>query len=314
MKFADQLIAAIQKKKNSVCVGLDPRFGSLPPEIRERVDESDPQSIASSYETFCKGILDVVADLVPIVKPQSAFFEALGPAGVNALASIVAYAKSKNVLLLMDAKRGDIGSTAEAYAAAYLGELQTGLSSDALTVNPYMGVDTLQPFLDACNSNDRGMFVLVKTSNPGSGHFQDRTMNQDDSGNDISGSDQASHETLFEAVAKEVESLALGTVGESGYGAVGAVVGATYPEQLGMLREKMPHSILLIPGFGAQGGGVEDVKPGFDSNGLGAVVNSSRGIIFAYKNQEFAAGNWQRSVEMACRKMTEQLSVSAMKN
>lgn len=314
MKFADQLIAAVQKKNNSVCVGLDPRLGSLPPEIRERVDVSDPRSIASSYEAFCKGVLDVVSDLVPIVKPQSAFFEALGPAGVNALASVVAYAKAKNVLLLMDAKRGDIGSTAEAYAAAYLGESQTGLSSDALTVNPYMGVDTLQPFLDACNSNDRGMFVLVKTSNPGSGHFQDRTVIQMNSDDHISETDQALHETLFEAVAKEVESLALGTVGEGGYGAVGAVVGATYPEQLGMLREKMPHSILLIPGFGAQGGGVEDVKPGFDSNGVGAIVNSSRGIIFAYNNREFAADNWQKSVEMACRKMTKQLSISAMKN
>ena len=307
MKFADQLIAAIQKKNNSVCVGLDPRFESLPPEIRDGIDKSDAKAVSQAYEIFCKAILDVVADLVPIVKPQSAFFEALGPAGVNALANVVAYAKSKNVLLLMDAKRGDIGSTAEAYAEAYLGKTQSGLSSDALTVNPYMGIDTLQPFLTACQSNDRGMFVLVKTSNPGSGHFQDRLLEQD------SGTNPSSNKTLFQAVANEVELLAAATVGERGYGAVGAVVGATYPQQLGMLREQMPHSILLIPGFGAQGGGVEDVKPGFDLNGVGAIVNSSRGIIFAYNNQEFAANDWQKSVEMACKKMVDQLSVSAMK-
>jgi orotidine-5'-phosphate decarboxylase len=307
MKFTDQLIAAIQKKNNSVCVGLDPRFGSLPPAIRDGVDRSDVKAVALAYEMFCKAILDVVADLVPIVKPQSAFFEALGPAGVNALANIVAYAKSKNVLLLMDAKRGDIGSTAEAYAEAYLGETQTGLSSDALTVNPYMGVDTLRPFLDACQSNERGMFVLVKTSNPGSGHFQDRILDK------VSGTNPLTKETLFQAVANEIELLAAATVGESGYGAVGAVVGATYPQQLAMLREQMPHAILLIPGFGAQGGGVEDVKPGFDLNGVGAIVNSSRGIIFAYNNPEFVANEWQQSVEMACKSMTEQLSVSAMK-
>lgn len=301
MNFADQLIDSIQFKGNVVCVGLDPRLESLPDEIRNGVDADDPTSVANAFREFCFGVVDVVADLVPVVKPQSAFFEALGPSGSLALAEVVGYARSKNLLVIMDAKRGDIGSTATAYAQAYLGATGKGIDSNALTVNPYMGSDTLKPFVDAAQSNDNGVFVLVKTSNPGSGDFQDQQSLED------------SNTRLFHKVADVVEELSAKTVGESGYGIVGAVVGATYPQQLGELRERMPHTLFLIPGFGAQGGGVDDVMPGFDEEGLGAIVNSSRGIIFAYNQKEFeTAGSWQASVEAACQKMASQLSLSAI--
>lgn len=284
-----------------MCVGLDPRLDNLPNELKLNVDRSNSKSVADAFEQFCRSVVDVVAPIVPIVKPQSAFFEAMGPAGVQALANVVEYASSQNLLVLMDAKRGDIGSTATAYASAYLGSERAGLVSDALTVNPYMGVDTLEPFVDACKGNDKGIFVLVKTSNPGSGHFQDQKLG--DSG-----------ATLFESVATEIEKLNEGAIGDHGYGPVGAVVGATYPEQLVDLRKKMPHSILLIPGFGAQGGGVDDVRGGFEGNGMGALVNSSRGIIFAYEKVEEGQANWQQAIEAECRKTAELLSVDALKS
>ena len=299
MNFADQLQQAVLSKGNSLCVGLDPRLKNLPAELKNRVDPGTSQSIAEAYESFCRAIIDVVAPLVPIVKPQSAFFESIGPAGVQALANVVRYAREKNVLVLMDAKRGDIGSTAQAYAEAYLGERNDHLVSDALTVNPYMGVDTLDPFVASATANRKGIFVLVKTSNPGSGHFQDQTV-------------EGRGERLFEMVADEVEKLSAAHVGDCGYGPVGAVVGATYPEQLETLRRRMPHVILLIPGFGAQGGGVEDVREGFDKQGTGAIVNSSRGIIFAYEKEQHAGIAWQDAIAAECRQAAESLSVKAL--
>lgn len=301
MNFADKLIAAVQSKGNSVCVGLDPRLNNLPAALKPTIDPADQQSIAAAFESFCKQVIDVVAPIVPIVKPQSAFFEAVGPHGVEALGHVVQYASQKGLLVLMDAKRGDIGSTAQAYAQAYLEPDTSELSSDALTVNPYMGVDTLEPFVKVSEANGNGLFVLVKTSNPGSGHFQDQTIDSEKA-------------RLYELVADQVESLSKSRRGDSGYGPVGAVVGATYPEQLRSLRQRMPSSLLLIPGFGAQGGGVADVKPGFDAAGLGAIVNSSRGIIFAYEKPEHSESNWQAAVESECQKMANQLSVEAMRS
>ena len=298
MNFADKLISAIKNKGNGVCVGLDPRLAQLPNELTGNLNRDDSHAVANAFESFCIEVIEQVHNLVPIVKPQSAFFEALGPDGVKALAKVVAHARSRNLLVLMDAKRGDIGSTAEAYAQAYLAT--GGLESDALTVNPYMGVDTLQPFVDAARDNAKGLFVLVKTSNPGSGHFQDKEFGE-------------SKQTLFELVAEEVEKLSNDSVGDSGYGIVGAVVGATYPEQLEQLRHAMPHSILLIPGFGAQGGGVDDVRAGFDESGLGAIVNSSRGIIFAYNKEEYQDTDWRSAIRLECEKTAGLLSVEALR-
>ena len=251
---------------------------------------------AAAYKAFCCGIIDVVADLVPAVKPQAAFFEQLGPAGCAALADVVRYARSRNLVVVMDAKRGDIGSTAMAYASAYLGE-SSPWGADALTVNPYLGDDSLTPFVDQATQHDAGIFVLVKTSNPGGKLFQDL---------------ESSGQKIHEYVADHVESLAAQTAGECGYGVVGAVVGATYPEELAALRERMPHTWFLVPGFGSQGGTAEDVMGGYDTSGLGAIINSSRAIIFAHARPEYEAigkSDWQRAVEHATRDMISQLRV-----
>ncbi len=283
--FGQRLTAAIQLKQTPLMVGLDPRFERLPPELTQGVEAQNSEQAAAAYEKFCVEIIDVVADLVAVVKPQFAFFEQLGPAGMNALKNVVRYATDRKIIVIGDAKRGDIGSTAEAYANAYLNPNIDGICCDALTVNPFMGVDTLEPFVNVALEHGRGVFVLVKTSNPGSGKFQDVPVENN---------------TLFETVADEVQKLAETSCSGQGYGAVGAVVGATYPEQLVKLRQRMKNAPILIPGFGAQGGTAQDVVGGFDSAGNGAVINSSRGIIFAYENEKWSdCRDWRDAVQRA---------------
>jgi orotidine-5'-phosphate decarboxylase len=293
--FGDRLAQAVQRCGNPVLVGLDPRWEQLPTVLR--TDDPSLEQQANAYVAFCTEIIDVVAPLVPAVKPQAAFFEQLGPHGMNALASVIAYARKKGLLVILDGKRNDIGSTATAYADAYLGDKSNSAwSADALTVSPYLGDDSLSPFVDVCKTRKTGIFVLVKTSNPGGKTFQDLICDG---------------RPLYRHVADHVEKLAVETVGEYGYGAVGAVVGATYPAQLAELREAMPHSWFLVPGYGAQGGSAADVAPAFDSQGLGAIVNNSRGIIFAHARKEFAhlpPGRWQEAVEAATREMIAQLA------
>ena len=293
--FADRLAEAVTARKTPGVVGLDPRWESLPACLQTG-NANDLVTRAESYETFCREVIDVVAPLVPAVKPQMAFFEELGPAGMWALSVVVRYAHSRGLLVILDGKRGDIGSTATAYAAGLLGRDRSAWGGDALTVNPYLGDDSLQPFVEVAVEHDAGLFVLVKTSNPGGKMFQDL---------------QVDRSTLFEHVGQYVETLADQTVGKCGYGAVGAVVGATYPAQLASLREAMPHTWFLVPGFGSQGGTAADVAPAFDKNGLGAIVNSSRAIIFAHRRPEFAerfgGTRWQQAVEAATREMNEQL-------
>lgn len=290
--FADRLTAAIHEKRNGALVGLDPRAQQLPESCRPESDT--PQDIARAYTRFCNGIIDVVADLVPAVKPQAAFFEQLGPPGMVALQEVIAYARKQQLLVILDAKRGDIGSTAEAYAAGYLGATSP-YGADSLTVNPYLGDDSLTPFVDRAKKEDAHVFLLVKTSNPGGKRFQDLLANG---------------QPVYDYVADHVEALAAESVSSSGYGVVGAVVGATYPQELAALRQRMPHAFLLIPGFGSQGGSAQDVAPGFDAQGGGALVNSSRAIIFSYQRAEYesaAANGWQRAVEQATRDMIAQL-------
>jgi len=280
--FGDRLTAAIKAKRTPLVVGLDPRWYNLPDEIKAGGNK------AEAFETFCKGVIDVVAEKVPAVKPQSAFFEQLGPAGVVALGNVTEYAHSKGLLTIMDAKRGDIGSTAMAYANAYLDRSESGpWRCDSLTVNPYLGDDSLTPFCDVADEHGAGIFVLAKTSNPGSKTFQEKSFTDPP-------------QKLFECVADHLQNLASANLGESGYGNVGAVVGATWPEELVALRRRMPNVIFLIPGFGAQGGSAADIAGGLDENGLGGVINSSRGIIFAYERPEFEAiVNWQDAVGLA---------------
>lgn len=297
--FGQRLAQAVEHKKNPVCVGIDPRASSLPDSLRPAPNAS-LESISQAFERFSLEIIDAIADLVPIIKPQAAFFEELGPYGTLALHNVVRYATKRGLLVVMDAKRGDIGTTATAYANAYLGSGPHGSASyspwgaDALTINPYLGADTLEPFTKRCGESGSGVFVLVKTSNPGSSFFQDQQLEDG--------------RTVSEKIADHVESLSKATRGTLGYGDVGAVVGATYPKQLQAMRERMPSTWILIPGYGAQGGSAQDVKLGFDSRGLGAIVNSSRGIIFAYEQPKYQADTWIKSVRNATLDMIDALS------
>jgi orotidine-5'-phosphate decarboxylase len=289
--FGDRLASSVEQKNSAVCVGLDPRFRQLPESLRTGLDEQNLEEVASVFRVFCIEVIDAVSDVVPVVKPQAAFFEQLGPSGMQALADVIQHARQANLLVLLDGKRGDIGSTSAGYASAYLGE-SSAWQCDALTVNPYLGADTLEPFETRANRTGSGIFVLVKTSNPGSGFLQDQN---------VSGT------MLYEKVARQVQAWSQASSGNSGYGNVGAVVGATYPDQLAELRRAMPNCWILIPGFGAQGGGVEDVRPGFDRHGNGAIVNSSRGIIFAYARDSAPSNDWQTCVRQAAIDMRDRL-------
>lgn len=291
--FADRLADAVRKCGNPVVVGLDPRWEQLPVLLRGLDDSLLAK--AQAYRTFCCEILDVVAGRVAAVKPQMAFFEELGPPGMSALLEIVQHARQLGVLVILDGKRNDIGSTAEGYARAYLGA-ESPWQADSLTISPYLGDDSLTPFVKQAIQTASGLFVLVKTSNPGGRTFQDLSIDG---------------QPLYRRVAQLVEKLAADSCADCGYGAVGAVVGATYPEQLAELRAAMPHAWFLVPGFGAQGGSAEDVKAAFDDRGLGAIINSSRAIIFAHERPEYARyaqSSWQTAVQRATEDMIAQLS------
>ncbi|MCO8121504.1 orotidine-5'-phosphate decarboxylase [Stieleria sp. TO1_6] len=297
MSFATQLAAAVRRTRSVTCVGLDPRKASLPAPLRDAIDADRPEQWAAAYTQFCCEIIDVVADLVPCVKPQAAFFEQLGPAGMISLGEVVAHARKRELLVILDGKRNDIGSTATAYADAYLGA-DSPWGSDSLTVSPYLGRDSIEPFVEMCDQRGAGVFVLVKTSNPGGGLLQNR---------------QSDGQTVYARVAELLTELNASRTNADGYGPLGAVVGATYPEELVAMRAAMPHSWILIPGFGAQGGAADDVKGGFHENGMGAVVNSSRHIIFAHAREEFADkfgdARWQDAVRAATEQMNQQLNL-----
>lgn len=296
--FSDRLCEAVRQRRTPVMVGLDPRYDLLPAPLRRAGSQAGFAVRATACADFCRGVIDVVAPLVPIVKPQAAFFEELGPPGMVALGEIIQYAQNKGLLVVVDGKRNDIGSTATAYAAGYLGRgEQSAWGADALTVNPYLGDDSLDPFVSLAAERSAGVFVLVKTSNPGGRVFQDL---------------KADGQTLYEHVAALVEKMAQQTMGKCSYGAAGAVVGATYPEQLTQLRRQMPHAWLLVPGYGSQGGTAKQVAGAFDSHGFGAVINNSRGILFAFRDGEYAKvfgdARWQAAVEAATRRMIDELA------
>lgn len=284
--FADRLLEAIRAKGNPLCVGLDPRWDSLPLEIRKRHGNDSLESVAAAFEELCTRVIEIVGDLVAVVKPQSAFFELCGPAGMMALQNVLQQARDCGLITILDNKRNDIASTAMAYAEAALGQATFGEQSfpvwaaDALTINPYLGRDAVEPFLECARRSGSGVFVLVRTSNPGAGQFQDLSVEG---------------EPLFAHVAKAVGQWNSENLGDQGYGDVGAVVGATYPEELAQLRAALPKSFFLVPGFGAQGGTASDVAGAFQ-NGIGAIVNSSRGILFPYKPE---SSQWEKKIEAA---------------
>ena len=292
--YAARLHAACREKRSVVCVGLDPRLDALPREFTDGCG-GDPAAQAAAIALWAREVLDVVAPLAPVVKPQSAFFEVFGAAGCAALVATIAAARERGLLVILDAKRGDIGSTAAAYAQAYLGDD----GADALTVNPYLGRDSLEPFVERCREGGKGVYVLVKTSNAGSADFQDvRT-----EGGGL----------LRDRVAAIVHALGQSTVADGGgWRAVGAVVGATYPRELAELRAALPSTPLLVPGFGAQGGDAEDCRPGFGADGLGAVVNSSRGLTFAFRHgaagERSGEAHWRESLAAATRAMRDALN------
>ena len=271
--FASRLHERVLRLDTRVCLGIDPRPASHP-KTDPAAHDHDPARVGRAVAAYAREVLDATHDLVACVKPQSAFFEALGIPGLIALAQVIADARSRGIPVILDAKRGDIGSTAEAYAAAYLAD--GVFAADALTVSPYLGLDTLEPFLAAAETGGRGVFVLVKTSNPGSGDLQDA----------VTADGGRLHERLADALARRHAGMPRDA---DGYGPLGAVVGATYPRELTAARERLPGSILLVPGYGAQGGTAADVVGAFDARGLGAVVNASRSLFYPTRGDDVAA-------------------------
>lgn len=298
----DRLIENIIKMQNPTVAGLDPKLDYVPASIKEKCFAKYGNTLdgaAAALFEFNKALIDSLCDIVPAVKPQAAYYEMYGWQGVKALCDTISYAKSKGMFIITDGKRNDIGTTMEAYAAAHLGETAVNgesieaFGADALTVNGYLGTDGIKPLLNICKEKDKGIFVLVKTSNPSSGELQDMKLE--------------TNESVYEHMGKMCEGWGKELIGKYGYSAVGAVVGATYPEQLKELREKLPHTFFLVPGYGAQGGGAEDVKNAFDQRGLGAIINSSRGIMCAWKNQNLAEDDFAIAARNEAVRMRDEL-------
>jgi orotidine-5'-phosphate decarboxylase len=283
--FSARLAARVQALDSRVCLGIDPR-PEAHPTTHPAAHDHDPARIGRAVAAHVREVLHACHDLIACVKPQSAFFEALGIPGLIALAQVIADAKALAVPVILDAKRGDIGSTAEAYANAYLAE--GVFAADALTVNPYLGLDTLEPFIAAAERGGRGLFVLVKTSNPGSGDLQD--VRSDDG--------RTLHERLADALRDRSRELLRDA---NGYTLLGAVVGATYPAELAAARARLPHSWLLVPGYGAQGGSATDVVAAFDAAGSGAVVNASRSLTYPAGATGDSVGPAARAAALAMR-------------
>lgn len=293
--ITDKLIEKIIKMKNPTCVGLDTSFDYLPDGMKEGID--DFKGAAQAILEFNKKIVDSVCDIVPAVKVQIAYYEQYGKAGMKAFKKTCAYAKEKGLIVITDAKRNDIGATASRYAAAFLGKtelngnLEAAFESDFLTVNGYLGSDGITPFTDECKKNGKGIFVLVKTSNPSSGELQDLKLEDG--------------RTVYECMGDMVEKWGEDTRGKYGYSAVGAVVGATYPEEAKVLRARLPHTFFLVPGYGAQGANAEMLKNCFDEKGSGGIVNNSRGILCAYKKR---GGKYFEAARQACLDMKADLN------
>jgi orotidine-5'-phosphate decarboxylase len=276
--FADRLADACRAKKNSLCVGLDPRWDSLPADLREHHADGTLAAMAAAYADFCARVVELVAPMVPVVKPQSAFFEVCGPAGFLAQKHVLDRARDLGLITILDAKRNDIASTAEAYAEAAFGPVW---NADALTINPYLGRDAVEPFLRRARQAHGALFVLARTSNTGAGLFQDLV---------------ADGRPIYQHVAEAVRGWSRENLGTCGFGDVGAVVGATHPREMEVLRRQCPEVIFLVPGYGAQGGAAADSAAAFKGDGLGAIVNSARGIIACFQPDDPA---WEEKLVAA---------------
>lgn len=300
----NKLISNIRKTNAPIVVGLDPMLNYIPEHIQKKAFAEFGETLEGAAEAiwqYNKGIVDATCDLIPAVKPQIAMYEQFGIPGLSAYKKTVEYCKAKDLVVIGDIKRGDIGSTSAAYAVGHLGQVQVsskkyaGFDEDFATVNPYLGSDGVKPFMDVCKEEKKGIFVLVKTSNPSSGEFQDRVIDG---------------RPLYELVGEKVAQWGDELMGD-GYSYVGAVVGATYPEMGKVLRKIMPKTFILVPGYGAQGGKGADLVHFFNEDGLGAIVNSSRGIIAAYKQEkykEFGAENYADASRAAVKDMIADIS------
>lgn len=309
MNAIDNLIEKIKETGNPTVMGLDPRYDMIPECVKNKYS-NDLEGICKAILEYNKELIDNTYDIIPAIKPQLAFYEMFGIEGMKAFKETCKYAKEKGMIVIADAKRGDIGSTAKGYSNAYLGQTLIGEDKlsvfdniDFLTVNPYLGVDSITPFVEDCIKYEKGIFVLVKTSNPSSGELQDLKLENG--------------KTVYEHVALLVEKWGEELRGEYGYSSVAAVVGATYPEQLKEIREKAPHTYFLIPGYGAQGGKAEDIALGFDENGLGGIVNASRSLMCAYKSdkwkEKYSEAEYGKATRAEALEMKEVLN-KAIKN
>ena len=277
----NQLVANIKRTNAPIVVGLDPKMDFIPKHIQEKAFAEYGETLEGAAEAvwqFNKAIIDKTYDLIPAVKPQIAMYEQFGIPGLAAFKKTVDYCKEKGLVVIGDIKRGDIGSTSAAYAVGHIGKVQVGsktyapFDEDFVTVNPYLGSDGVNPFIDVCKEENKGLFILVKTSNPSSGEFQDQLIDG---------------KPLYELVGEKVAEWGESCMGDE-YSNIGAVVGATYPEMGKVLRKVMPKAYILVPGYGAQGGQGKDLVHFFNEDGLGAIINSSRGIIAAYKQEKYA--------------------------
>ena len=302
-KAIDKLIEKIKETGNPTVMGLDPRFEMLPECVTNKYPKT-LEGVAEAIIEYNKALIDATYDIIPAIKPQIAFYEMFGIPGMKAFEETCKYAKEKGMIIIADIKRGDIGSTAAGYSNAYLGKTKIGdieqsiFDVDFVTVNPYMGTDCVKPFIEDCKKYNKGLFILVKTSNPSSGELQDIKLE--------------SGEEVYTNVAKLVEKWGEELIGEYNYSSIAAVVGATYPKQLEDIRKTAPHTFFLIPGYGAQGGKPEDIALGFDDNGLGGIVNASRSLMCAYKSDrwknEFEEKDYAKATRAEALRMKEELN------
>ncbi len=288
----DRLIDKIKETNNPTVIGLDPRYEMIPEYIRNKY-EKNLEGVSKAILEFNKKLIDATHDIIPAVKPQIAFYEMYGLEGMKAFEETCKYAKEKGMFVIADIKRGDIGTTAKAYSNAFLGKTKIDEKEESIydvdfvTLNPYMGIDAIKPFIEDCKKYDKGAFILVKTSNPSSGDLQDLKLENG--------------EEVYTKVVKLVEEWGEELRGKYGYSSISAVVGATYPKQLQDLRKIAPHTFFLIPGYGAQGGKADDIALGFDENGIGGIVNSSRGLMCAYKSDLWKDKYTEEEFEKATR-------------
>ena len=299
----DRLQEAIIARKNPTVAGLDPKPEYVPAHIRKECYDKYGETLEGAAEAIYRfncGLMDALKDIVPAVKPQSAYYERLGWRGMEVLERTIRYAKEQGLYVIADIKRGDIGSTAEAYSDGWLGKTKVGeqmlsvFDADCVTLNGYMGADSVNPFLKTCKEMDKCAFILAKTSNPGSGELQNVSAGEGD--------------TVYGLMADLIEKWGAGTEGKYGYTMAGAVAGATYPEELQKLRARMPHTFLLVPGYGAQGGTAEDVQYAFQKDGHGAIVNSSRGIICAWQKTGKDGMDYQEAARNAAIAMRDDIA------